>query len=80
MIRARILEQSSVSLGNGLGRLSDKVFRIGHLGDFNDVSVLGTLAAIEAGLIASSVPIRAGGASHAIASLARPAASAAAAE
>jgi alanine-glyoxylate transaminase/serine-glyoxylate transaminase/serine-pyruvate transaminase len=68
-LRARILQQSSVSLGNGLGRLADRVFRIGHLGDFNDASLLGTLAAIEAGLLASGIPLQAGGIGQAIASL-----------
>jgi alanine-glyoxylate transaminase/serine-glyoxylate transaminase/serine-pyruvate transaminase len=69
-LRAAILERSSVSLGNGLGRLADKVFRIGHLGDFNEASLLGTLAAIETGLLACGVPARAGGVSEAIAYLA----------
>ncbi len=65
-LRARILNQSSVSLGNGLGRLADRVFRIGHLGDFNDASLLGTLAAIEAGLVGAGIPIQSGGVSQAI--------------
>jgi alanine-glyoxylate transaminase/serine-glyoxylate transaminase/serine-pyruvate transaminase len=45
-----------MSLGNGLGPLADRVFRIGHLGDFNDASVLGTLAAVEMGLKARAIP------------------------
>jgi alanine-glyoxylate transaminase/serine-glyoxylate transaminase/serine-pyruvate transaminase len=68
-LRAIILSQSSVSLGNGLGRLADRVFRIGHLGDFNDATILGTLAAIEAGLLSAAVPIKSGGVTAAIASL-----------
>jgi alanine-glyoxylate transaminase / serine-glyoxylate transaminase / serine-pyruvate transaminase len=65
-LRADILEQASVSLGNGLGRLADRVFRIGHLGDFNDASILGTLAAIESALLARGVPAQAGGVSQAM--------------
>lgn len=68
-LRALILSQSSVSLGNGLGRLADRVFRIGHLGDFNDATVLATLAAVERGLLSAEIPIRPGGAGAAIASL-----------
>ncbi|WP_454854277.1 pyridoxal-phosphate-dependent aminotransferase family protein [Rhizobium binxianense] len=68
-LRALILGQSSVSLGNGLGRLADRVFRIGHLGDFNDATVLATLAAVERGLLSAEIPIRPGGAGAAIASL-----------
>ena len=48
-LRALILERFDVSLGNGLGKLDDRVFRIGHLGDLNDVTLLGTLAAVEMG-------------------------------
>jgi len=62
--------RGGVSLGAGLGRLADRVFRIGHLGDFNDAAVLGALAAIEAGLLAAGAPVRAGGVGEAIASLA----------
>ncbi|HWJ73608.1 MAG TPA: aminotransferase class V-fold PLP-dependent enzyme [Kaistia sp.] len=69
-LRSGILDRSSVSLGNGLGRLADRVFRIGHLGDFNDPALLGTLAAIEMGLSASSVPHRSGGVEQAMMALA----------
>lgn len=55
-LRRQILQDANMSLGNGLGPLADRVFRIGHLGDFSDASVLGTLAAIEMGLKAQSVP------------------------
>ncbi|MDR3495574.1 MAG: aminotransferase class V-fold PLP-dependent enzyme [Ancalomicrobiaceae bacterium] len=68
-LRSDILQRSSVSLGNGLGRLADRVFRIGHLGDFNDPSMLGTLAAIETSLMCCGVPVKAGGVSQAIAAL-----------
>ena len=60
-LRAVILERFDVSLGNGLGRLHDRVFRIGHLGDLNDVSLLGTLAAIEMGLSLTGAPFQRGG-------------------
>lgn len=60
-LRRIILEQSNMSLGNGLGILADKVFRIGHLGDFNDPSVTGTLAGVEMGLAAAGIPYRPGG-------------------
>jgi alanine-glyoxylate transaminase / serine-glyoxylate transaminase / serine-pyruvate transaminase len=56
-LRRQILEDANLSLGSGLGPLADRVFRIGHLGDFGDASVLGTLAAIEMGLKAQGVPL-----------------------
>jgi alanine-glyoxylate transaminase/serine-glyoxylate transaminase/serine-pyruvate transaminase len=65
-LRAQILEETSVSLGSGLGRLADRVFRIGHLGDFNDASILGTLAAIETALLSSDIPAKAGGVAEAM--------------
>lgn len=55
-LRQQILNDANMSLGNGLGPLADRVFRIGHLGDFNDASVLGTLAAVEMGLTARAIP------------------------
>jgi alanine-glyoxylate transaminase/serine-glyoxylate transaminase/serine-pyruvate transaminase len=60
-LRAEILARSNLSLGNGLGPLADKVFRIGHLGDFHDLMVTGTLSGVEMGLAAAGVPYRAGG-------------------
>ena len=60
-LRATILERANMSLGNGLGPLADRVFRIGHLGDFNDIAVLGTLAGVEMGLKICGVPHRPGG-------------------
>jgi alanine-glyoxylate transaminase/serine-glyoxylate transaminase/serine-pyruvate transaminase len=60
-LRTLILERSNMSLGNGLGKLADRVFRIGHLGDFNDLTVTGTLAGIELGLAAAGVPYIPGG-------------------
>ena len=54
--RKVVLENFNVSLGNGLGRLSGKLFRIGHLGDFNGPMLLGTLGAIEMGLELTQIP------------------------
>ena len=54
--RKVVLENFNVSLGNGLGKLSGKLFRIGHLGDFNEPMLLGTLGAIEMGLELSKIP------------------------
>ena len=55
-----------MALGNGLGRVAGKVFRIGHLGDFNELSLAGTLAGIEMGLQAAGVPHSKGGVQAAI--------------
>jgi len=57
-LRATILQKFNMSLGNGLGQLKDRVFRIGHLGDFNDLSLMGTLSGVEMGLRAAGVPHR----------------------
>ncbi|MCW3837624.1 pyridoxal-phosphate-dependent aminotransferase family protein [Sphingomonas canadensis] len=65
-LRAAILERSNMSLGSGLGQLADKVFRIGHVGDFSDPATLGTIAAIEAAMRATGVPHRSGGTEAAI--------------
>ena len=69
-LRAEILARCNMSLGNGLGPLADRVFRIGHLGDFADTAVTGTLAAIELGLHALAIPFDADGLGAAVASLA----------
>jgi alanine-glyoxylate transaminase/serine-glyoxylate transaminase/serine-pyruvate transaminase len=79
-LRAHILVRSSLSLGNGLGKLADRVFRIGHLGDFNDASMLGTLAAIESGLLSFGLTANSSGVSAATSFLAQPQPHAAAAE
>jgi alanine-glyoxylate transaminase/serine-glyoxylate transaminase/serine-pyruvate transaminase len=60
-LRATILAGWDMSLGQGLGRLKGRIFRIGHLGDFNDLALLGTLAGIEMGLARANVPHRPGG-------------------
>ena len=76
-----ILDRFDMALGVGLGKLAGRLFRIGHLGDFNDLSLMGTLAGVEMGLALADVPHRAGGVGAAmryLASWARPAAPAAA--
>jgi len=60
-VRAIILERFDMSLGTGLGKLAGKIFRIGHLGDFNDLSLMGTLAGVEMGLAVAEVPHKRGG-------------------
>ncbi len=60
-LRKVILEKFNMSLGSGLGKLADKVFRIGHLGDLNDLELLGTLAGIEMGLSLAKIPFKKGG-------------------
>ncbi|MDX9862560.1 MAG: aminotransferase class V-fold PLP-dependent enzyme [Rhodospirillales bacterium] len=59
--RKTVLEHFNMSLGNGLSKLQGKVFRIGHLGDFNDLSLCGTLAGVEMGLGLAGVPHSKGG-------------------
>jgi alanine-glyoxylate transaminase/serine-glyoxylate transaminase/serine-pyruvate transaminase len=63
------LERFNLSLGAGLGRLKSRAFRIGHLGDFNDLMLAGTLAGVEMGLSAAGVPIQRGGLNAALDSL-----------
>ena len=69
-LRAAILEKFDMSLGAGLSRLADKVFRIGHLGHFNDLMLAGTLAGVEMGLRLSDIPHAQGGVMAALDSLA----------
>jgi len=69
-LRAQILDRCNVSLGNGLGRLADTVFRIGHLGDFNEPAIIGTLGAIAEGLQVMGIPHREGGVEAALKSFA----------
>jgi alanine-glyoxylate transaminase/serine-glyoxylate transaminase/serine-pyruvate transaminase len=59
--RAVVLEHFDLSLGTGLSKLAGKVFRIGHLGDFNDLMLMGTLCGVEMGLALAGVPHRKGG-------------------
>jgi len=74
--RKAVLDHFNMSLGSGLGKVTDKVFRIGHLGDFNDLTLLGTLAGVEMGLEIAGVPHRKGGVAAAMSSLTEMAASA----
>ena len=66
LLRAAILSRYNMSLGNGLGMLRDKVFRIGHLGDLGDLQLIGTLGGVEMGLRAVGVPHRPGGVQAAV--------------
>ena len=75
-LRKTILEAYDMSLGTGLGRLAGKIFRIGHLGDFNDLTLMGTLAGVEMGLALAKVPHNQGGAAAAMAYLTEAAAGA----
>src|SRR5687768_3444391 len=59
--RAQVLESFDMSLGTGLTRLAGKVFRIGHLGDTNDLTILGALAGVEMGLGLAGIPHNKGG-------------------
>jgi alanine-glyoxylate transaminase/serine-glyoxylate transaminase/serine-pyruvate transaminase len=60
-LRGTILEHFDMSLGNGLGRLKGRVFRIGHLGSFNDLMLCATLSGVEMGLAKHGVPYQRGG-------------------
>ena len=68
-LRAVILENFDMSLGSGLSRLAGKVFRIGHLGHFNDLMLAGTLSGVEMGLRMAGVPHKPGGVAAALQSL-----------
>ena len=70
-LRARILERCNMSLGNGLGKLKDRVFRIGHLGDFGDLQLIGALGGVEIGLRVAGVPHQRGGVQAAVDALAQ---------
>lgn len=65
-LRRLILERFDMSLGAGLGKLKGRVFRIGHLGAINDLTLLGTLAGVEMGLACAGVPHRPGGVQEAM--------------
>lgn len=70
-LRSVILENFDMSLGSGLSKLAGKVFRIGHLGSFNDLMLAGTLSGIEMGLQLAGVPHKQGGVTAALDCLAR---------
>jgi alanine-glyoxylate transaminase/serine-glyoxylate transaminase/serine-pyruvate transaminase len=65
-LRATILEKFNMSLGNGLGPLNDRVFRIGHLGDISPLHLVGALGGVEMGLRAAGIPHAPGGVQAAI--------------
>jgi len=65
-LRKVVLERFDMSLGTGLGRLKGKVFRIGHLGDFNDLMLAGTLCGVEMGLSLAGIPYSKGGVTAAL--------------
>ncbi len=67
--RQVVLENFDMSLGQGLGKVTGKVFRIGHLGGFNELMLMGTLAGVEMGLHLAGVPHRQGGVAAAMDSL-----------
>ncbi|MEM7671454.1 MAG: aminotransferase class V-fold PLP-dependent enzyme [Pseudomonadota bacterium] len=64
--RATTLRNYDISLGNGLSKVADRVFRIGHLGDFNDLMLMATLSGVEMGLAKAGVPHTPGGAQEAM--------------
>lgn len=68
--RALVLETFDMSLGTGLTKLAGKVFRIGHLGDTNELTVLGALTGVEMGLELAGVPHQKGGVGAAMAVIA----------
>jgi alanine-glyoxylate transaminase/serine-glyoxylate transaminase/serine-pyruvate transaminase len=70
-LREIILESFDMSLGTGLSKLAGKIFRIGHLGHFNDLMLAGTLSGVEMGLRLAEVPHKPGGTTAALNSLAR---------
>jgi alanine-glyoxylate transaminase/serine-glyoxylate transaminase/serine-pyruvate transaminase len=76
--RKVVLENFNMSLGQGLSKLSGWVFRIGHLGDFNDLTLMGTLAGVEMGFEVAGVPYNKGGVLAAMAHLAATASAASA--
>jgi alanine-glyoxylate transaminase/serine-glyoxylate transaminase/serine-pyruvate transaminase len=65
-LRQTILSRFDMSLGAGLGKLKGTVFRIGHIGDFNDLMLAGTLSGVEMGLAAAGVPFTRGGVNAAL--------------
>jgi alanine-glyoxylate transaminase/serine-glyoxylate transaminase/serine-pyruvate transaminase len=79
--RKVVLDTFNMSLGTGLNKLAGKVFRIGHLGDTNDLTIMGALSGVEMGLEVAGVPHKKGGVAAAmeyLASAAKPAAAKAA--
>jgi alanine-glyoxylate transaminase/serine-glyoxylate transaminase/serine-pyruvate transaminase len=65
-LRAIILAKYNMSLGNGLGPIEGKVFRIGHMGDLSPLTLMGTLSGVEMGLRVAGIPHKSGGVQAAI--------------
>ena len=65
-VRRLIHERFDLSLGTGLGKLKGRMFRIGHLGDCNDLTLMATLAGVEMGLKLAGVPLAGSGVSAAM--------------
>jgi len=72
-IRKTILEKFDMSLGTGLGKYADKIFRIGHLGYFNDLMLTATLSGVEMGLMLENIPLKGSGTQVALDYLAKTA-------
>jgi alanine-glyoxylate transaminase / serine-glyoxylate transaminase / serine-pyruvate transaminase len=70
--RATALEHYDISLGNGLSKVADRVFRIRHLGDFNDLMLIGTLSGVEMALGLADVPHEKSGVDAALEVLSEP--------
>jgi alanine-glyoxylate transaminase/serine-glyoxylate transaminase/serine-pyruvate transaminase len=75
-VRKLIYERFDMSLGTGLGKMKGRMFRIGHLGDCNDLMLLATLAGCEMGLRLAGVPLKESGLPAAMEWLSQPAKSA----
>ena len=69
VVRKVILDNFDMSLGTGLGKLKGKIFRIGHLGEINELTLIGALAGVEMGLSLADVPHQKGGVAQAMAYL-----------
>ena len=70
-VREVILDKFDMSLGTGLGKIKGKAFRIGHLGDINDLTLMGVLCGVEMGLDLAGVPHQSGGVEAAMRFLSR---------
>lgn len=66
VLRQVVLDRFDMSLGTGLGKLKGRAFRVGHLGDLNDLMVAGTLSGVEMGLAVAGVPHKTGGVTAAL--------------
>jgi alanine-glyoxylate transaminase/serine-glyoxylate transaminase/serine-pyruvate transaminase len=71
-VRKVALDRFNLSLGAGLGKLKGRAFRIGHLGDFNDLMLAGTLSGVEMSLAVAGVPFNRGGVAAALDALTSP--------